>query len=176
MEQVNDLIITIVNCSCHVKRLGSLFDSVLYESCFIFQNGLTPLHMAAQGDHADCARLLLYHKANVDEVTVVRTCSPILKYQIQVFILSCVLDCFYYFDTVHSSYFLWKTNVLKHEWEWKNRFLVHLQNLFLLNILLLFFLLFLKEVYHGNDYFNSLPLRISFAFTKWTLFFNSTSN
>ena len=36
-----------------------------------FQNGLTPLHMAAQGDHVDCARLLLYHKANVDEVTVV---------------------------------------------------------------------------------------------------------
>lgn len=27
--------------------------------------------MAAQGDHLDCARLLLYHKANVDEVTVV---------------------------------------------------------------------------------------------------------
>lgn len=26
--------------------------------------------MAAQGDHVDCARLLLYHKANVDEVTV----------------------------------------------------------------------------------------------------------
>ena len=34
------------------------------------QNGLTPLHMAAQGDHEDCARLLLYHKASLNEVTV----------------------------------------------------------------------------------------------------------
>lgn len=38
---------------------------------FYIQNGLTPLHMAAQGDHMDCARLLLYHKAPVDDVTVV---------------------------------------------------------------------------------------------------------
>jgi hypothetical protein len=28
--------------------------------------------MAAQGDHVDCARLLLYHRAPVDDVTVVR--------------------------------------------------------------------------------------------------------
>ena len=35
-----------------------------------FQNGLAPLHMAAQGDHVDSARLLLYHKAPVDDVTV----------------------------------------------------------------------------------------------------------
>ena len=41
--------------------------------CTLFhQNGLTPLHMAAQGDHVDCARLLLYHKANVDDVSAVR--------------------------------------------------------------------------------------------------------
>lgn len=26
--------------------------------------------MAAQGDHVDCARLLLYHKASVDDVTM----------------------------------------------------------------------------------------------------------
>lgn len=26
--------------------------------------------MAAQGDHVDCARLLLYHKAPIDDVTV----------------------------------------------------------------------------------------------------------
>uniref|UniRef100_A0A915EPT8 Uncharacterized protein n=1 Tax=Ditylenchus dipsaci TaxID=166011 RepID=A0A915EPT8_9BILA len=31
---------------------------------------LAPLHMAAQGDHVDCARILLYHRAGVDEVTV----------------------------------------------------------------------------------------------------------
>jgi ankyrin len=37
---------------------------------FFIQNGLTPLHMAAQGDHVDSARILLYHKAPVDEVTM----------------------------------------------------------------------------------------------------------
>lgn len=34
------------------------------------QNGLAPLHMAAQGDHVDAARILLYHRAPVDDVTV----------------------------------------------------------------------------------------------------------
>lgn len=34
------------------------------------QNGLAPLHMASQGDHVDAARILLYHKAPVDDVTV----------------------------------------------------------------------------------------------------------
>nr|CAD7397593.1 unnamed protein product [Timema poppensis] len=33
-------------------------------------NGLAPLHMASQGDHVDAARILLYHRASVDEVTV----------------------------------------------------------------------------------------------------------
>lgn len=37
---------------------------------FCLQNGLAPLHMAAQGDHVEAARVLLYHKAPVDEVTV----------------------------------------------------------------------------------------------------------
>lgn len=37
---------------------------------FLLQNGLAPLHMAAQGDHVDAARILLYHRAPVDEVTV----------------------------------------------------------------------------------------------------------
>lgn len=36
----------------------------------LLQNGLAPLHMAAQGDHVDAARILLYHRAPVDEVTV----------------------------------------------------------------------------------------------------------
>lgn len=36
----------------------------------ILQNGLAPLHMASQGDHVDAARILLYHRAPVDEVTV----------------------------------------------------------------------------------------------------------
>lgn len=34
------------------------------------QNGLAPLHMASQGDHVDAARVLLYHRAPVDEVTI----------------------------------------------------------------------------------------------------------
>jgi len=35
----------------------------------LLQNGLAPLHMASQGDHVDAARVLLYHRAPVDEVT-----------------------------------------------------------------------------------------------------------
>ena len=35
------------------------------------KNGLSPLHMAIQGDHEDCARLLLLHKAPINDVTVV---------------------------------------------------------------------------------------------------------
>lgn len=35
------------------------------------KNGLSPLHMSIQGDHVDCARILLYHHAAIDDVTVV---------------------------------------------------------------------------------------------------------
>lgn len=35
-----------------------------------YKNGLAPLHMASQGDHVDAARVLLYHRAPVDEVTI----------------------------------------------------------------------------------------------------------
>jgi len=38
------------------------------------KNGLGPLHMAVQGDHVSCCRLLLYHKAPIDDVTVVSAC------------------------------------------------------------------------------------------------------
>ena len=34
------------------------------------QNGLSPLHMAAQGDHVDCVKHLLQHAAPVDDVTL----------------------------------------------------------------------------------------------------------
>ena len=47
----------------------SSIDSILLLSSPL-QNGLAPLHMAAQGDHVDSARLLLYHKATCDDVTV----------------------------------------------------------------------------------------------------------
>ena len=35
------------------------------------KNGLTALHMATQGDHVDCARILIFHKAPLEDVTVV---------------------------------------------------------------------------------------------------------
>ena len=34
--------------------------------------------MASQGDHVDCARLLLYHKAQIDDVTVVSATAVLL--------------------------------------------------------------------------------------------------
>lgn len=34
------------------------------------QNGLSPLHMSAQGDHIECVKLLLQHQAPVDDVTL----------------------------------------------------------------------------------------------------------
>lgn len=36
----------------------------------LVQNGLSPLHMAAQGDHVECVKHLLQHKAPVDDVTL----------------------------------------------------------------------------------------------------------
>lgn len=42
-------------------------------ACFVLfdvQNGLSPLHMAAQGDHVECVKHLLQHKAPVDDVTL----------------------------------------------------------------------------------------------------------
>lgn len=52
------------------------------------KNGLTPLHMSSQGDHVDCARLLLYHKAPIDEVTVVSKVLPVISAVCLVFILA----------------------------------------------------------------------------------------
>lgn len=36
----------------------------------LYQNGLSPIHMAAQGDHLDCVRLLLQHNAEIDDITL----------------------------------------------------------------------------------------------------------
>jgi len=36
------------------------------------KNGLTPLHMAAQGDHTESARVLHFHNASIEDVTMVR--------------------------------------------------------------------------------------------------------
>lgn len=35
----------------------------------VVQNGLSPLHMATQGDHLNCVQLLLHHDVPVDDVT-----------------------------------------------------------------------------------------------------------
>ena len=35
------------------------------------KNGLTPLHMAAQGDHTESARVLHFHNASIEDVTMV---------------------------------------------------------------------------------------------------------
>lgn len=47
-----------------VNRGASLFSKT--------KNGLTPLHMAIQGDHVECAKKLLDHKADIEDVTMVR--------------------------------------------------------------------------------------------------------
>lgn len=43
------------------------------------KSGLTPLHMSTQGDHAECANILLSHGANIDDVTLVRLLLFILE-------------------------------------------------------------------------------------------------
>lgn len=48
-------------------------DHKIHQCIFFFvptQNGLSPLHMSAQGDHIECVKLLLQHKAPVDDVTL----------------------------------------------------------------------------------------------------------
>jgi len=44
--------------------------------------GLTPLHMAVQGDHPECIKLLLNRDAQIDATTQVRqlTLSVIIKF------------------------------------------------------------------------------------------------
>lgn len=34
------------------------------------QNGLSPIHMAAQGDHMDCVKQLLQYNAEIDDITL----------------------------------------------------------------------------------------------------------
>lgn len=34
------------------------------------QNGLSPIHMAAQGDHLDCVKQLLQYNAEIDDITL----------------------------------------------------------------------------------------------------------
>lgn len=61
-----------VSFACHrVLLLVSLEEFIHSQGIFFsWFSGLAPLHMASQGDHVDAARILLYHRAPVDEVTV----------------------------------------------------------------------------------------------------------
>lgn len=36
----------------------------------LLQNGLSPIHMSAQGDHMDCVRQLLQYNAEIDDITL----------------------------------------------------------------------------------------------------------
>ena len=36
----------------------------------LLQNGLSPIHMSAQGDHMDCVRQLLQYSAEIDDITL----------------------------------------------------------------------------------------------------------
>lgn len=50
-----------------------LFGLCLIPSCVwtsLVQNGLSPIHMAAQGDHMDCVRQLLQFNAEIDDITL----------------------------------------------------------------------------------------------------------
>lgn len=43
---------------------------VWWRICGVFQNGLSPIHMAAQGDHMDCVKQLLQYNAEIDDITL----------------------------------------------------------------------------------------------------------
>uniref|UniRef100_A0A8C4IKU0 ZU5 domain-containing protein n=1 Tax=Dicentrarchus labrax TaxID=13489 RepID=A0A8C4IKU0_DICLA len=48
-----------------------LFTSVCFQHIFlVLQNGLSPIHMAAQGDHMDCVKQLLQYNAEIDDITL----------------------------------------------------------------------------------------------------------
>uniref|UniRef100_A0A3B4WD11 Uncharacterized protein n=1 Tax=Seriola lalandi dorsalis TaxID=1841481 RepID=A0A3B4WD11_SERLL len=58
-----------LNFQCVISfQFSSLL--VLFSPTSFFLNGLSPLHMSAQGDHIECVKFLLQHKAPVDDVTL----------------------------------------------------------------------------------------------------------
>lgn len=56
--------------TCKLIDISTLSMNMSIHFAHVSQNGLAPLHMASQGDHVDAARVLLYHRAPVDEVTI----------------------------------------------------------------------------------------------------------
>lgn len=53
----------------HAAFLFLRNESALY-FLFFFQNGLSPIHMSAQGDHMDCVKQLLQYNAEIDDITL----------------------------------------------------------------------------------------------------------
>lgn len=54
---------------CPAAASSSLCFSFSSHAASLLQNGLSPLHMATQGDHLNCVQLLLHHDVPVDDVT-----------------------------------------------------------------------------------------------------------
>lgn len=49
---------------------GTILSAPFCPTPVLSQNGLSPIHMAAQGDHLDCVRLLLQYNAEIDDITL----------------------------------------------------------------------------------------------------------
>lgn len=56
------------------SQLGQLFPVLRWMKgsahYLVLQNGLSPIHMAAQGDHMDCIKQLLQYNAEIDDITL----------------------------------------------------------------------------------------------------------
>lgn len=52
------------------RSYTALLLSISRSSLSPLQNGLSPIHMAAQGDHMDCVRQLLQYNAEIDDITL----------------------------------------------------------------------------------------------------------
>ncbi len=71
--------------------------SLTHSVCFVKQNGLTPLHMAAQDDMAGVAEVLLNHGAEIDAQTKVRVqvlwCFHRLNIHCRLYCVVCLYQC-----------------------------------------------------------------------------------
>ncbi len=70
---------------------------------FVKQNGLTPLHMAAQDDMAGVAEVLLNHGAEIDAQTKVRVQVLWCFHRLNVhFSVACLYQCLIFFCLSYS--------------------------------------------------------------------------
>lgn len=54
----------------HLDSSPTLLNATWLCVCVCVQNGLSPIHMAAQGDHMDGVRQLLQYDAEIDDITL----------------------------------------------------------------------------------------------------------